>query len=150
MLCLVAAVTALRAAAMSRRRLAAHDALLSLFKDVVAVALPSATLHVDAAVGDLPAEYGLPSGSEFSKLRPDLVCKFADGGDGDGVGSSSDGSSGILVGEVTIVPPPALGRYYERKRSKYRRLCAATPGAQLLVVAVGTDGALHPVPPGQG
>ena len=42
------------------------------------------------------------------------------------------------------MPPPALGRYYERKRSKYRRLCAATPGAQLLVVAVGTDGALHP------
>ena len=144
MLCLIAAVTALRAAAMSRRRLAAHDALLSLLRDAVAVALPSAAMHVDAAVGELPAEYSMPSGSEFAKLRPDLVCKFADGGDGDGVGSSSDGSSGILVGEVTIVPPPALGRYYERKRSKYRRLIAATPGAQLLVVAVGTDGALHP------
>ena len=76
----------------------------------------------------------MPSGSEFAKLRPDLVCKFAD----------AAGSDRVLVGEVTIVPPPALGRYYERKRSKYRRLCASVPGAQLLVVAVGTDGALHP------
>ena len=134
MICLLAAVTALRAAAVGRRRLAAHDALLSLLRDAVAVALPMATLHVDAAVGELPAEYSMPSGSEFAKLRPDLVCKFAD----------AAGSDSILVGEVTIVPPPALGRYYERKRSKYRRLCAATPGAQLLVVAVGTDGALHP------
>ena len=134
MICLLAAVTALRAAAVGRRRLAAHDALLSLLRDAVAVALPSAAMHVDAAVGELPAEYSMPSGSEFAKLRPDLVCRFAD----------AAGSDRVLVGEVTIVPPPALGRYYERKRSKYRRLCAATPGAQLLVVAVGTDGALHP------
>ena len=76
-------------------------------------------VHEDAAVGELPAEYCMPSSSEFAKLRPDLVCKFAD----------AAGSDRVLVGEVTIVPPPALGRYYERKRSKYRRLCAATPGA---------------------
>ena len=45
MICLLAAVTALRAAAVGRRRLAAHDALLSLLRDAVAVALPMATLH---------------------------------------------------------------------------------------------------------
>ena len=52
------------------------------------------------------------------------------------------GSDRVLVGEVTIVPPPALGRYYERKRQHAG--CARRAGAQLLVVAVGTDGALHP------
>ena len=125
MLCLLAAVTALRAAAMSRRRLAAHDALLSLFKDVVAVALPSATLHVDAAVGDLPAEYGLPSKSEFAKLRPDRLQLAHDGGDGDGVGSSSDGSRhprrrGDDRAAARARPLPRA------QALKYRRLCAAT------------------------
>ena len=123
-----------------RARGASHAALVRLVSAHLSSgprALPPAAIHVEEAVGQLPAAYGFASSGPGALLTPDII-------------AFDERASELLVIEATICPDAALPRYIGRKRSKYRLLCAqATPAAQLrvlppLVVAVGTGGAVPP------
>ena len=120
---------------------AAHDELIALINDNLVWGprrVPKSAVFVERAVHQLPRECGLPWMAEgVGLLSPDLVALDSKNGE-------------LLIIEVTICPDVALGKYVNRKRSKYLPLCKTlaferTPNLVVpppLVVAVGTGGGI--------
>lgn len=121
-----------------RARLAAHSDLLRLVTDLIAEArsLPAGAIFVEAPLAELPAELGLGAAGA-PLLSPDAVAADTVAGE-------------VLIAEVTIVPDPALGRYYAKKLKKYAWLPRAVDekcGFSVrppMVVAVGESGGVYP------
>jgi hypothetical protein len=125
-------------ASHERARRAAHSALLRLVTDLIAEArnLPANSIFIEAPLAELPAELGLGAAGA-PLLSPDAV--------------AADGPAfQILIVEVTIVPDPALGRYYAKKFQKYAWLQRAVDRQRgfsvrpPVVVAVGESGGMYP------
>ena len=130
-----------RAASWQRIRLATHDRLVDLVAAQLVDGprcLPSADVHTDVQLSELPVSYGL-SVDRGAKRRPDLVAADA-------------ARDELLFFEVTIVPDAAVARYAHSKLQKYADLCRADKQQQeastwrrsLDVIAVGTGGQIPP------
>ena len=114
---------------------AAHDELISVVRHALLHgprSINNDEVHTEVAVGELPAEYGLPTSPPRSLLTPDIIAFDHDARE-------------LLVIECTIVPDAALPKYCGRKRAKYLSLCNAASRSGILVgppaiVALGVQG----------
>jgi hypothetical protein len=126
-------------ASLERARRGSHSDLLSLVTDLIAETrrLPAGSIFIEAPLAELPAELGLGA-TGAPLLSPDAVAADA-------------AAREVLIAEVTIVPDPALGRYYAKKLKKYAwipRVMDGGSGYSVLppvVVAVGESGAVYPL-----